>query len=154
MGSRNFGRFYALLREMPWQGGDREELKRSLVRQFTDGRTESVREMDGSEFSACCAELEKLTGRVAQLKKGRSALLKQMQRMGVNTAYWASVDNFCMHPRIAGKRFCRITLEEMPDLRRKLHAIEEKRKAQGAAPSPNASRGAGGLKYFIMDNEG
>lgn len=40
----NFARFYALFGKVPYYG-DREEFKRSIVRQYTRNRTESLREM-------------------------------------------------------------------------------------------------------------
>ena len=36
--NRNYARFYALLKELPYEG-DREDLKKSLVSQATGGRT-------------------------------------------------------------------------------------------------------------------
>ena len=38
----NFARFYALFGKVPYYG-DREEFKRSIVRQYTRNRTESLR---------------------------------------------------------------------------------------------------------------
>lgn len=57
----NFGRFYTAIREMN-PIGDRDEVKRSIVLQYTDGRTESLREMTRAEYDRCCADLEQGTG--------------------------------------------------------------------------------------------
>lgn len=121
----NFGRFYASFNELPWSG-EREDFKKSVVSQYTFGRTEHLHEMTRREYDDCCAGLEKLSGRRDRLKKERSACLKLMQRLGVNTTDWATVDNFCQNPRIAGKRFCHIRLDEFQPLQRKLRAIERK----------------------------
>ena len=64
----NFARFYALFNRLPYTG-DREELKRQIVREYTSGRTESLREMTKSEYNTCCAGMEKLTGRKDEMKK-------------------------------------------------------------------------------------
>lgn len=121
----NFHRFFAAFNELPC-GGDREEFRRSIVSQYTWGRTESLREMTRAEYEACCDGLEKLSGRKERLRKERSACLKQMQRMGIDTSDWNRVNDYCRHPRIMGKEFARIRLDEFPGLMRKLRAIERK----------------------------
>lgn len=118
-----FGRFYASLAELPY-GGDREELKRALVLQYTGDRTASLHEMTRAEYDECCTALEKLTGRRDRLKRARSVSLHIMQAIGVNTADWSAIDNFCLNARIFGKRFRDITLSEHRALQRKLRAIE------------------------------
>lgn len=120
-----FGRFYASFNELPYDG-DRNELKCSVVSQYTFGRTEHLHEMTRREYENCCSALEVLSGRRERLKKGRSVCLKLMQRLGVNTADWTAVDNFCQNPRIAGKRFSQIRLDEIQGLQRKLRAIERR----------------------------
>jgi hypothetical protein len=121
----NFARFYKAFNRMPYHG-DREELKRQIVLQYTWNRTDSLREMTRREYDACCAALEKLTGVSDLLRKRRSRALHMMQRMGINTADWECINRFCLHPRIAGKPFGRIRLEEFDELDRKLRAIERK----------------------------
>ena len=80
----NFRRFYASFNHLPCQG-DREELKRQIVHEYTWGRTDSLREMSRDEYNACCEGLEKLTGRKDELKRRRSVCLRLMQRLGVDT---------------------------------------------------------------------
>ena len=121
----NFGRFYAALRALDIIG-DRDEVKESLVWQYTGGRTGSLREMTRVEYERCCLELERRNGRREQLRKERSATLKLMQWIGIDTTDWARVNAFCLDRRIAGKEFARIGVEEHPDLRRKLRSIEGK----------------------------
>ena len=50
--SRNYARFYVLLNRLPT--ADRDELKATLVSQYTGGRTESLREMTNKEYDAMC----------------------------------------------------------------------------------------------------
>lgn len=121
----NFGRFYTAIREMN-PIGDRDEVKRSIVLQYTDGRTESLREMTRAEYDRCCADLERGTGGREKLRKERSATLHLMQRMGVDTSDWERVNALCRDPRIAGKDFRRIADDEHPELRARLRAIERK----------------------------
>lgn len=66
----NFRRFYASFNHLPCMG-DREELKRQIVHEYTWGRTDSLREMSRDEYNACCEGLEKLTGRKDELKRRR-----------------------------------------------------------------------------------
>ena len=123
----NFARFYALLKRMP--GAD----KQLLVYQHTNGRTDSLRELTVAEYNALCDDMERSTGydkvREAlrqELRHRRSVVLKLMQRLGVDTTDWVRVDNFCMHPRIAGKVFRRLDTEELEALAVKLRTIERK----------------------------
>lgn len=142
----NFARFYGLLNSLPYDGSGRDELKRSLALQYTNGRTEHVHEMSRQEYDSCCVALEELTGRRALQRKWRSKVLGQMQRMGVDTSDWARVDNFCRNPRIAGKTFARLSVGELQDLSRKLYAIA------GSAPCRGRKdcSGSGFLRTSIL----
>lgn len=128
----NFARFYALFNKVPYYG-DREEFKRAIVRQYTWNRTESLREMTRDEYNACCDALERLTGQDEwrkklreELRSRRSTCLKLMQQLGVDTADWARVNDFCRDPRIAGKPFAQIDTEGLEQLAVKLRTIERK----------------------------
>lgn len=121
----NFARFYATFGKMKGYG-DMEEVKKSLVSQFTGGRTESLREMRIEEYNACCAELERITGSIDERRKRRSECLKLMQRLGIDTSDWARVNSFCRNPRIAGKPFARLKIEELKELAIKLRTIKRK----------------------------
>lgn len=61
------------------------------------------------------------------LRRKRSSVLHQMQLLGIDTADWSRVDNFCIDSRIAGKRFCLLDADELDALYRKLLAIKRKR---------------------------
>lgn len=130
---KNFSRFYALAKNIP---GDREELKENLVRAFTNGRTISLRDMSLEEYNRMCNSLQEsqssssLTQKdfTAVIKKKRSAVLTRMQKLGINTSDWAEVDEFCLDPRIAGKEFRKISLDELGKLIKKLESISSKPK--------------------------
>lgn len=73
--------------------------------------------------------IRELRGKVDNIeakRKARSAVLKQMQLYGVNTASWDTVDRFCRSSKIAGKRFCLLSLEELEKLRLKMLSIRGK----------------------------
>ncbi len=126
MGKNNFSRFYALLRLNPMV--DKEE----MVMQFTDGRTSSLREMSKAEFVSMCDALE--YGRqeredlhLRNLKKARSSVLLRIGRLGINTVdNWDVIDAFCMSPKIAGKKFSHLTIQELQSLIPKLENIIRK----------------------------
>ena len=150
----NYARFYASFNELPYSG-DREDFKKDIVAQFTWNRTTSLKEMTKEEYNACCNALEKMSGRKDKIKKERSCVLKLMQKMGVNTSDWPTVDNFCMNPRIAGKRFSHIGLEELIALQKKLRAIErngglKKKEAQPKTAEPSGKTAGNGGNLVMM----
>lgn len=139
----NFSRFYALFNRLPYKG-DRDELKKQIVLQYTRDRTDSLREMTPKEYDACCAALERLSGQDEwrrklreDLRRRRSVCLKLMQQLGVDTSDWARVNDFCRHPRIAGKAFAQITSDELERLAVKLRSIRRK---GGLKPRQETSR--------------
>ncbi len=66
---RNYARFYTLLKLLP--SADKE----SLVAQYTDGRTTSLRETTPQEYDLMCRDMERLTDYDAQ----REALRRQLR---------------------------------------------------------------------------
>lgn len=121
----NFGRFYTAIRTMSIIG-DRDEVKRQIVWQYTNGRTDRLKEMTRQEYDRCCADLERKNGYRDLLRKERSATLKLMQKAGIDTTDWNRVNAFCSDPRIAGKEFARLDTDELIALRRKIRAIDSK----------------------------
>lgn len=128
---RNYARFYVLLNRLPTP--DRDELKAELVSQFTGGRTESLREMTDKEYDALCDELQRQDANRharevyrAELRRRRSNVLHLMQKLGVDTTDWNRVDAYCLHPRIAGKEFRKLTADELDTLAIKLRIILRK----------------------------
>lgn len=123
--AKNYRRFYALFRRLDVRG-DREECRRQLVAQYTQGRTDSLREMDEREYRDMCAGISRILGDREELRRKRSICLKLMQELGVMTYDWSRVDSYCSSPRIAGKRFAWLDIEELDALARKLRAIKRK----------------------------
>lgn len=121
----NFRRFYAVIKTLD-SVADRDDVKKNLVHQYTNGRTDSLREMTRAEYDRCCEDLERKAGRQDELRKERSKTLKLMQQMGVDTTDWGRVNLLCRDARIIGKDFYHITAEEHRELRRKLKSIERK----------------------------
>ena len=143
--NRNYARFYCLLKQLP--GAEKE----TLVSSFTDGRTTSLHEMKTKEYDAMCASLEEQTGWKIELKKKRSLCLKLMQKAGIDTTDWQRINDFCRHPRIAGKEFARLTLEELDSLQTKLRSIMRK---GGLKPKPaqDEQRNTTSFVYIPMSN--
>lgn len=146
----NFHRFYSLLNRLHTEGG-KEDFKETLVSSFTNGRTTSLREMSVKEYETMCSSLEEQTGWKSELKKKRSLCLKLMQQLGVDTSDWARVDNFCQHPRLAGKPFRKIRVEELQDLAVKLRTIKQKGGLKPHAPREE-SKNATSFIYVPMGN--
>ena len=131
MKTRNYARFYVLLNRMP--STDREELKAGLIRQFSDGRTDSLKELTDKEYTAMCDEMQRLTGGDKareiyreELRRKRSTVLHLMQKMGIDTSDWDRVNDYCLHPRIAGKELRKLTTDELDVLAIKLRMIRRK----------------------------
>lgn len=144
---RSYAEFYALLNKLP---GATDGLKEELVLQFTGGRTDSLRAMADKEYNAMCASMRQSqngglheAALTAELKRRRSAVLKRMQRLGIDTTSWANVDNFCLDPRIGGKRFARLNMNELAALVPKLENMLRKNKAKAiSAPGELLNLGA------------
>lgn len=136
--NKNYARFWTLLNQMP--GTDRNELKGSLIAQFTSNRTDSLKEMTDPEYDAMCESMQRSIGKVdlrkmlyAALKRKRSSVLHQMQTMGIDTADWNKVDEVCQHPRIACKPFRELSADELDDVLIKLRIIQRKRNNQSVS---------------------
>lgn len=133
---KNFARFYACLNAI--QTADKEELKVSLVSQFTDGRTTSLREMSQMEYNAMCdsidPKMQQNLKELSAIKAQRSAVLRRIQKLGIDTTDWNAVDKFCLNSRIAGKQFYNLTIDELKAMIPKLIAIAKK--PRGKRPQP------------------
>lgn len=128
---KNYARFYTLLNRLPCS--DREELKRNLVLQYTNGRTESLKEVTDKEYYAMCEDLQNQVNgdKVRQiardnLRRKRSSVLHQLQKMGIDTTNWNAINRYCEQPRIAGKEFRHLTEDELDMLFLKLKMIHKK----------------------------
>lgn len=124
--TRKYGRFYSYLYKIPYNG-DREELKASLVMQYTHDRTDSLHEMTDEEYCSCCYDMEKLCEHKNvyeySVRQHRSRALHLMQQNGIDTTDWNRVNSFCKNPRIGNKEFYLLDIEELDDLILKLRAI-------------------------------
>lgn len=127
----NFARFYGILKRMPkiW---DEETTKKEMVLIGTNDRTDSLREMTRKEYDDLCDLLEKRFPEkrsiyVEQRRKKRSSCLKLMQKIGVDTTDWTAINNFCKSPKIAGKVFADLYIEELQQLSLKLRMILKKK---------------------------
>ena len=123
--TKTYHRYFALEKKVPGIT-DHEEFRKNLIWQCTNGRTTSLKEVTRVEYEVCCQSLEKLTGLMDKRKKLRSQVLKQMQRLEVDTTDWAQINSFCSQARIAGKPFARLSIEELESLSVKLRALQSK----------------------------
>lgn len=120
---KDYGRFYALLKKYPAIEKD------DIVLQFTDGRTTHLREMELKEYLEMCDAIEgkprpTMAPDIQELKRVRSSVLLRIGRLGINTIdNWAEIDQFCLSPKIAGKRFCQMDVDELQCLVKKLESI-------------------------------
>lgn len=137
---KNFARFFALFRQIPDADKD---LREHYVRQFTNGRETSLKGMSQAEYNTMCDRLQVLiTGKPEEehqreLKKARNAALLRMQKIGVDTTDWNRVNEYCMGPRIAGKAFGKLTVDELRALTKRLIMIKKKEaKKEGLSIPP------------------
>jgi hypothetical protein len=111
---------------------DKEELKRTIVLEYTSRRTDSLKDMTMPEYLSALAGMRNLVVPTFQeqmqkvLKQKRSAVLHQMQLMGIDTADWKRVNAYCEDKRIAGQSFRELTVPELDALLVKLRAIKRK----------------------------
>lgn len=136
----NFGRFYSAFQKLTIYG-EREEMKRQFVLQYTAGRTESLKEMTRKEYTELCIAIERMNGTKEEMKRRRSIALKLMQEIGIATTDWAQINDFCKHPRIIGKAFGRLSIDELKGLATKLRTIKRKgwhRRKEEAKSEPKA----------------
>ena len=129
----NFARFYGILKERFTFASKElgEEFKESLVSQFTNGRTTSLREMSREEYDAMCDRLDGTTALIrksieAEHRRLRSRCLRQMQQLGIDTTDWTRINAFCQDPRICGKPFRQLSQDDLEQLSVKLRAISRK----------------------------
>ena len=127
----NFARFYGILKRVP-KIGDNEYLKKEMVSVATGGRTESLKEITRKEYDDLCNLLEKRFPEerniyVEQRRKKRSSCLKLLQKIGVDTTSWTAINNYCKSPKIAGKVFAELDIEELQQLSLKLRMILKKK---------------------------
>lgn len=127
---KNFGRFFALLKKMPYEV--EEDERHSMVVLATSGRTNSLREMTQAEYDEMCFQLEGRYRRgTMNLRYRRSCALALLTDLGIGVrdgggTDWQRVNAFCRNARIAGKDFYLLTEAELRELERKLRSILRK----------------------------
>lgn len=126
-----YSKFWALLDKMPVMGMSREDHKDVVVASHTEGRTTHLSEMSPEEYRKMIGDMERIANMKSgkyrdALRKKRSEVLHQMQKMGIDTTDWARVNAFCEDGRIAGKPFGKMDAEELKQVLVKLHAIQRK----------------------------
>ena len=89
--------------------------------------------MTEKEYDAMCDELQRQDSNLKaralyreELRRKRSAVLKQLQKIGIDTTDWNRVDAYCMNTRIAGKEFRKLTVDELETVNIKLRIIRRK----------------------------
>ena len=60
----------------------------------------------------------------------RSICLRLLQKIGVDTTEWNAVNSYCKSPKIAGKVFRDLSLDELDELSLKLRMILKKKQEQ------------------------
>jgi hypothetical protein len=124
----NYAAFYALLNRM--FDPDKEELKKTIVLEYTSGRTDSLREMTLPEYLSALKGMEKLVVPDRQeqiISRKRHLALLLLKEYGINTADWNRINAFCSDSRIAGKVFKQLNADELDALREKMHKIIRKK---------------------------
>lgn len=147
----NFGRFYSAFHKLTIHG-EPDEAKRQFVLQYTAGRTDSLKEMTRKEYTDLCIAIEGMNGTSDELKRRRSIALKLMQELEVDTTDWAQINDFCRHPRISGKAFGQLSIEELIELATKLRSIKRKgwqRKKSEPGEVPEPATGRQYMTYLI-----
>lgn len=140
---RNYAAFFALLRRMP------HTHKELLVSTYTDGRTDSLKEMSDGEYTLMLKSMQQELADRDRLRLARSKALHQLQLYGVDTTNWYAINQFVGQPRIAGKPFGQLSVAELADLTRKMRAIISKggRSNEAAAYRVPLSDVGHGLQY-------
>lgn len=147
-----YARFYVLFNRISFKSDD---LKKSLVKQHTGGRTDSLREMKPAEYDKLCENLEhsvrdpKSIER-EELKRQRSRTLKLMQELGIDTTDWTRINAFCRDSRIAGQEFRDLSSGDLQALQVKLRSIQ---RSGGLKPSTQQLKKSAAQVIYFPDND-
>ena len=119
----DFKQFYALLKQMP--GAEKE----ALVWQHSNMMTTSLREFyekNPNGYTAMIVAMQNATHHhEAEVTRLRSSILHRLQKGGIDTADWATVNAYLSDKRIAGKPLYLLSIAEMHKLIKKLEIILE-----------------------------
>lgn len=123
----NYKYFYSLLSKIYKDRQEQEQYKEHLVSEVTNGRTTSLKDITPKEYATLIVLLEDFQKINQNIKDARSATLKMLQKeFNIPTYNWDIVNALCMNPRIAGKPFYEISVEEHLAVRRRLYSILKK----------------------------
>lgn len=130
----NHSQFYALFAQMP--GADKEQLIWEASNMLTTSLTDFL-DKNPSGYKAMIAAMHRAVANMhkpdnADIKIYRSALLKRLQKYGIDTTDWNKVNGFLRQPRVAGKVMYDLSIDEIKSLIPKLEAINAKRKSEQA----------------------
>ena len=128
VGPKMIRRLHAIYRAC----GFDEEMKRHVLLELTDGRTDSTAGLTEREATYLCGFLNGSGGGredfgERMLRRRRSGALRRMQQYGIDTTDWDRVNAFCLDRRIAGKPFFRLDGEELQGLIRKMEILIKKK---------------------------
>lgn len=132
-------RFYGLIAQM--NGADKDELVWKYSHTLTTSLAEFY-EKRPADYQRMINDMQRIVdqtpyeakGRTAliierELKKRRSAILIRLQKLGIDTTNWNTVNKFMRNPKIAGKTLGEMDSDEMDMLIPKLESILAKDKA-------------------------
>lgn len=115
--------------------GMTEDQRRAMLYELTDGRTNSTKDLTYAEaqylsgFLNGAAQMAECIGQqtyTKAMKRMRSAVLKRLQQIGIDTTDWDNVNAYLGSSRIAGKALYELTYEELQALIPKLESIKRK----------------------------
>lgn len=137
-------RFFSLLARMP--GADKEQIVyeasgfTSSLSEYAEKDPQGYWRMVGAMAARVegkdVPHLQNVEHRIqpadttAELKRHRSAILIRLQKHGLDTTNWATINAFMKLPRVAGKQLNQLSIDEMKALIPKLEAIMKKEKAR------------------------
>ena len=113
-----------------------EEQRRAMIYELTDGRTNSTKDLTYAEaqylsgFLTGAAQMADNIGAELEkkaMKRMRSAVLKRLQQIGIDTTDWDKVNAFLSSKKIAGKPLYNLGYDELQALIPKLESIKKKR---------------------------
>lgn len=116
--------------------GLNEEQRRAMLYELTDGRTNSTKDLTYAEaqylsgFLNGAAQMADNIGTQLEqkaMKRMRSAVLKRLQQIGIDTTDWDTVNAYLGSKKIAGKPLYNLDYEELQALIPKLESIKKKR---------------------------
>jgi hypothetical protein len=123
----NYARIFSILAQL---GMEDEDQRRNIIYNFTKGRTSSLKDLSYKEYMDLCKSLEPHSKEIAarlEQKRWRSNCLHLLQKIGVDTADWDSINAYCLSPKIANKKFRDISCDELITLYKKLQSILKKK---------------------------